>query len=284
MEKSEYGVNYIQHLTQVYIRIAIDDRLTSNHVSIYMALFQLWNTEHFPKSFIIMRQEVMQLSKVTSKSNYHRCLKQLNDFGYITYEPSHNAMVGSRVSIMVILRSKMTKKHSPNRGQLNSQQNGQQNRQQEELLIVQPHEQPTELLRGQQNEPLYNKHINNKKLNKRLNFISAENEFSANQSEKKNEKIVSKSEKKDGLLVSKFTPPNLEEVTAYFREKSALEIEAQKFFNYFESNGWKIGGRSPMKKWKAAANNWILNAEKYNPKGQQSNLHLNQDKDYDIPL
>lgn len=284
MEKSEYGVNYIQHLTQVYIRIAGDDRLTSNHVSIYMALFQLWNTEHFPKSFIIMRQEVMQLSKVTSKSNYHRCLKQLNDFGYITYEPSHNAMVGSRVSIMVILRPKMTKKHSPNRGQLNSQLNGQQNRQQEEQLIGQVHEQPTELLRGQQNEPLYNKHINNKKLNKRLNFISAENEFSANQSEKKNEKIVSKSEKKEGVLVSKFTPPNLEEVTSYFREKSALEIEAQKFFNYFESNGWKIGGRSPMKKWKAAANNWILNAEKYNPKAKQSNLHLNQDKDYDIPL
>ena len=84
--------------------------------------------------------------------------------------------------------------------------------------------------------------------------------------------------------MSKFTPPNLEEVTAYFFEKSALEIEAQKFFNYFESNGWKIGGRSPMKKWKAAANNWILNADKYNPKAQQSNLHLNQDKDYDIPL
>jgi hypothetical protein len=276
MEKSEYGVNYIQHLTQVYIRIAGDDRLTSNHVSIYMALFQLWNTEHFPKSFIIMRQEVMQLSKVTSKSNYHRCLKKLNDFGYIIYEPSHNAMVGSRVSISVILRSKMTKKHSPNRGQLN----GQQNRQQEEQLIVQPHEQPTE----QQNEPLYNKHINNKKLNKCLNFISAENSFSANQSEKKNENFVSKSEKKESVLVLKFTPPNLEEITSYFREKSALEIEAQKFFNYFESNGWKIGGRSPMKKWKAAANNWILNAEKYNPKAQQSNLHLNQDKDYDIPL
>lgn len=284
MEKSEYGVNYIQHLTQVYIRIADDDRLTSNHVSIYLALFQLWNTEHFPKSFIIMRQEVMQLSKVTSKSSYHRCLNQLHDFGYISYEPSHNAMIGSRVSMVVILRSKNVKKHSPNRGQLNRQQNGQQ----KELLIgqpmVQPIEQPTGQQRGQQNEPLYNKHINNKKLNKRLNFISAENEFSAEQSDKKNEKIVSKSEKKEGVLVSKFTPPNLEEITAYFREKSAPEIEAQKFFNYFESNGWKIGGRSPMKKWKAAANNWILNAEKFNPKVQTSNLHLNQDKDYEIPL
>jgi len=84
------------------------------------------------------------------------------------------------VSMVVILRSKNVKKHSPNRGQLNRQQNGQQNGQQKE----QPMEQPT----GQQNEPLYNKHINNKKLNKRLNFISAENEFSAAQSDKKKRK------------------------------------------------------------------------------------------------
>jgi hypothetical protein len=115
-------------------------------------------------------------------------------------------------------------------------------------------------------------------------LISAENEFSAQESsEKLIENYIENKVAKKGNAV-KFTPPNLEEITSYFREKSALEIEAQKFFNYFESNGWKIGGRSPMKKWKAAANNWILNAEKYNPKVQQSNLHLNQDKDYDIPL
>ena len=59
---------------------------------------------------------------------------------------------------------------------------------------------------------------------------------------------------------------------------------SSRMLNYYESNGWKIGGRSPMKNWKAAANNWMLNAEKFNPKVQTSNLHLNQEKDYDIPL
>ncbi len=29
------------------------------------------------------------------------------------------------------------------------------------------------------------------------------------------------------------------------------EIEAKKFFNHFESNGWKVGGKSPMKNWQA---------------------------------
>ena len=28
------------------------------------------------------------------------------------------------------------------------------------------------------------------------------------------------------------------------------------FFNYYESNGWKVG-RNPMKCWKSAARNWL---------------------------
>jgi hypothetical protein len=77
-----------------------------------------------------------------------------------------------------------------------------------------------------------------------------------------------------------FSKPSKEELKSVFTDL----LELEKFFNYYESNGWKIGGRSPMKNWKAAAKNWMLNAEKFNPKIQQSNLHLNQDKDYDIPL
>jgi len=77
-----------------------------------------------------------------------------------------------------------------------------------------------------------------------------------------------------------FSTPTKQELKSFFTDP----IELEKFFNYYESNGWKIGGRSPMKNWKAAARNWMLNAEKFNPKVQTSNLHLNQDKDYDIPL
>ena len=42
----------------------------------------------------------------------------------------------------------------------------------------------------------------------------------------------------------------------------AGKIEAEKFFNYYESNGWKVG-KNPMKNWKAAANNWITNSNTY---------------------
>ena len=112
-------------------------------------------------------------------------------------------------------------------------------------------------------EPLY-KHRNNKQLN-----IIIDNN---NKSKKKN---------------TKFIPPTLDLIQQYFIEKNKPGIEAEKFFNYFESNGWKIGGRSPMKNWKAAANNWMINSNKFNAPTNHpkpDNLNTNQDKDYDIPL
>jgi hypothetical protein len=112
----------------------------------------------------------------------------------------------------------------------------------------------------------------------------AQNEFCATS---KNEKPLKKSSSSKEVLNPKFTPPNLEIVQEYFKEKKKPDIEAQKFFYHFESNGWKIGGRSPMKNWKAAANNWMLNSDKFNPVIQQpkpDNLHVNTDKDYSIPL
>lgn len=52
----------------------------------------------------------------------------------------------------------------------------------------------------------------------------------------------------------RFTPPTLEEVKAYIIEKN-LNISAEKFVSYYESNGWRVG-KNPMKDWKAACRSW----------------------------
>ncbi len=65
---------------------------------------------------------------------------------------------------------------------------------------------------------------------------------------------------------------DLNEAFEYFSIKLGLEkgkIEGEKFFNYYESNGWKVG-KNPMKNWKAAANNWITNKHTYE-KGTTTN-------------
>ena len=72
------------------------------------------------------------------------------------------------------------------------------------------------------------------------------------------EETIPKKEKR-----TRFTPPPLEHIQIYFQQKSHSKTEAERFFNYYESNGWLVGGKTKMKDWKAAARNWMLNINKY---------------------
>ena len=51
-----------------------------------------------------------------------------------------------------------------------------------------------------------------------------------------------------------FVKPTVEEIAAFCKEKK-YTVNAQQFFNFYESNGWKIG-RNAMKSWQAAVQNW----------------------------
>ena len=52
----------------------------------------------------------------------------------------------------------------------------------------------------------------------------------------------------------KFIPPTLEEVVSYCQERGN-NINPQKFVDYYQSNGWKVGKNS-MKDWKASVRTW----------------------------
>lgn len=52
----------------------------------------------------------------------------------------------------------------------------------------------------------------------------------------------------------RFQKPTVEEINAYCKER-ANGIDAQGFFDYYESKGWVVG-KSPMKDWKASVRNW----------------------------
>lgn len=66
-----------------------------------------------------------------------------------------------------------------------------------------------------------------------------------------------------------FIHPTELEVENYIFEKfSEIEIDKTKklaggFFDYYSSNGWKIGGKAKMKDWQAAVRNWIRNDDKF---------------------
>ena len=56
---------------------------------------------------------------------------------------------------------------------------------------------------------------------------------------------------------NRFVKPTIEEIRAYIFEKG-YTFDAEAFYAFYESNGWKVG-RNPMKNWKMACTTWAKN-------------------------
>ena len=211
-----------------------DERITPWHISLYFALFHIWNNVRFKDEINIRREELMNLSKIGSANTYTRCLKQLNDWKYIKYTPSKSRFKSSKVHMY---RFDTTRDTTHDTSCDNT---------------------PVHLVRPFLNN---NKHIVN------------------NNKQSKGESNSPKTQKR-------FSPPSLNEIIEFFKEKKATKEDAEKFFNHFESNGWKVGGKTKMKNWNAAARNWIKRSEEFkNEKNKTSSrLKVNETKNYDIPL
>ena len=65
-----------------------------------MALFQFYNLNLFINPIEITRAAVMEVAKISGLATYHKCIKDLAEFGYIVYEPSFNPATKSRVYLL----------------------------------------------------------------------------------------------------------------------------------------------------------------------------------------
>jgi hypothetical protein len=275
-------MNYIKHLTGFFEKVAIDKTLNPTHVSLYIALFQFWNCNRFKNPISINRDEVMRISKISSKATYHKCLKNLHSLGYINYEPSYNPFKGSHV---ILFNFSDDLKPAPKS----------ERKPKNEPLIELVSEQALNkscTCSGTGTEqalvPSIN-YINNTNILNDKNVSNLEkhtkNFEEINNSDLKNEN--SKEEKSSAKKEEKLKP-EIEEVKTYFLENNFPKQEAQKFFNYFKSVGWLVGGKTPMVDWQAAAQNWMINAPKFISNAEQNNrakqLNTTTDKDYSEPL
>ena len=64
-------------------------------------------------------------------------------------------------------------------------------------------------------------------------------------------------DKSDKPTRTRFIPPTLEDVQAYCKERNN-NVDAERFINYYTSNGWKVG-KNKMKDWKSAVRTWEKN-------------------------
>lgn len=67
-------------------------------------------------------------------------------------------------------------------------------------------------------------------------------------------KEIDKDKEIDKEVKGKFKRPSIQEINDYCLEKN-LQLDAQSFIDYYDSNGWKVG-KNNMKDWKATARRW----------------------------
>lgn len=297
-------MNYIKHLTGFFEKVALDRTLNPTHISLYIALFQFWNCNRFKNPISISRDEVMRISKISSKATYHKCLKNLHSLGYINYQPSYNPFRGSHVilfnfseDLKPLPKFERKPKNEPHFEQVNEQALNKSCTSSEtgtEQAVV-----PS--INYINNTNLLNKkNISNLKKHSKnfeeINNSDLENETENEKEKKLREKKKSVSDSPTQIDINhklggkSFVEPNLNEIKTYFLENNFPEQEAQKFYNYFKSVGWLVGGKTPMVDWQAAAQNWIINSINFNhntdtiPTNRPKHLNTTTDKDYAEPL
>ena len=88
---------YVPQLTAFYSSILADSRINSRHISLYMALFECWNKNNFQSPVSIKRNDIMPVAKISGIATYHKCMKELHEYGYIRYFPSYDPVTKSKV-------------------------------------------------------------------------------------------------------------------------------------------------------------------------------------------
>lgn len=282
-------MNYIKHLSGFFDKVANDKILNPTHVSLYMSLFQFWNCNRFKNPISISRDEVMRISKISSKATYHKCLKNLHSLGYINYEPSYNPFKGSHVYLLNFSDElKPMLKKDRNSSSNSEPVFGLVTEQVVNKSCTSSETGTEQALVSYINIPNISNNLNVSNLDEQAKNFQNGDEFLKNETTEKKEKSSAKKEKEFLVTSSAVEKPTIENVKSYFLNQNFPELEANKFFNYFSSNGWLVGGKTPMVDWQAAAQNWILNAPKFISNEQQPNraklLNTGTDKDYSEPL
>lgn len=90
-----------------------------------------------------------------------------------------------------------------------------------------------------------------------VEFLGVENIGQLN-TNKLNIKELNTNNKKIYIEPAKrFRKPTIEEIRVYCDERNN-GIDAERFYDYYESKGWKVG-KAPMKDWKASVRTWERN-------------------------
>lgn len=87
----------LDQLSDFFEAIETDGRISITHIGIYAALLQYRMQAGFINPIQVFSREIMSIAKISSAITYHKCVRDLSEYGYIRYEPSFSHTKGSRI-------------------------------------------------------------------------------------------------------------------------------------------------------------------------------------------
>ncbi|WP_445734019.1 hypothetical protein [Mariniflexile sp.] len=250
-------MNYIKLLNAAFEKFFFDDRLNPTHISLYMALFQEWNSSRFADEFYVNRRELMRVAKIGSNSTYHRCVTDLDQWNYLSYFPSNNPYKGSKIKMSIIETSDepVTEHYNPILEQLAE------------------HYHPIHEPVAYQHHPKNGQAVYSNRPTSGQALVSNIN----------NTKQVNNIKQ----------PKGWQAVIDFFIEKGFNADEGKKFFEHYETRNWQTSDGNEIRDWRALATNWMDRTELFHegnkPNKKQAsqimdNLRTTKNKDYGQPL
>ena len=88
-----------QQADDFLLKASNDARLLPSHISLFMAMFY-YSPDHPGETFQVCRRKLMRFSRIKSIATYHKCLKDLQEYGYIDYQPSYDPYRASSVALL----------------------------------------------------------------------------------------------------------------------------------------------------------------------------------------
>ncbi|OYX82757.1 MAG: hypothetical protein B7Y83_13730 [Flavobacteriales bacterium 32-34-25] len=87
----------INPLSNFFSAIENDFRISITHIGIYAALLQFRTNKGFVNPIEAFSYEIMPIAKISAPYTYHKCVRELSEYGYIRYEPSFKKTQGSKI-------------------------------------------------------------------------------------------------------------------------------------------------------------------------------------------
>lgn len=95
---------------------------------------------------------------------------------------------------------------------------------------------------------------------KEYNNYGGKRENSGRPKKQNNRQLDGQVDSQDDYKGKRFKKPTMEEIKSYCMERNN-GVDAERFFDFYESKGWKVGNQ-PMKDWKAAVRTWEKKEDK----------------------